>query len=90
MESATEKIAITKLPIGAKLLVRSKVDWRTAVISKASEEYIYLRVCSPKGRTYIKRCPLETFLDLDGDILVLMPLEKELWRGNYAKYDARW
>ena len=45
-------MTLGSLPIGARLLIRSKIDWRSAVVSSFDEEKATLIVCSPTGRTY--------------------------------------
>ena len=83
-------MTLGELPIGARLLVRSKKDWRTAVISKFNEEKVTLIVCSPNGRTYRLQRKLETLINLDGKIPLLKIEPEENWRDNFAEYDFRW
>jgi hypothetical protein len=77
-------------PIGARLLIRSKKDWRTAVVSQFSEEKATLIVCSPNGRTYRLRRLLEIEIIFDGKIPLLKSDLEENWRENFTKYDWRW
>ncbi len=58
-----------------------------AVVSRVSEETVILQICSPSGRTYRKKCAVETFVTLDGSILLL---GEGVWQENCAKYDFRW
>ena len=91
MESAEIKsVALNTFPIGARLLIRSKKDWRSAVVSQFDEEKVTLIVCSPTGRTYRLRRLLETEIIFDGLIPILKILPEENWRENYTKYDFRW
>ncbi len=83
----THQIALNTLPIGAKLLVRCKSDWRMAVVSANFEGKTTLQICSPKGRTYRKRCAAETFIIYDGAIPLL---GEGVWRDELVKYDFRW
>ncbi len=83
----SRQIALNTLPIGAKLLVRCKSDWRMAVVSANFEGKITLQICSPKGRTYRKRCAAETFIVYDGAIPLL---GEGVWRDELVKYDFRW
>jgi hypothetical protein len=76
--------------VGTRLLVRSKKDWRTAVISSLSENTVTLIVCSPSGRTYRLRRKLECEIIYDGIIPIIYCVETENWRENFAKYDFRW
>jgi hypothetical protein len=75
------------LPVGARLIVQCKNDWRGAVVSAVSEEKIVLQICSPKGRTYRKICAVETFVNFTGAIPLL---GEGVWQENFAKYDFRW
>jgi hypothetical protein len=88
VETAEIKI-LADLPIGSRLLVRSKENWRSAVISKVIEETVTLIVASPSGYSYRLRRHLETEIYLDGELPILENSE-ENWRDNFAKYDGRW
>jgi hypothetical protein len=90
LETAADKITLGELPIGARLLIRSKKDWRSAVVSRFDEEKATLIVCSPNGRTYRMRRALETEIILDGKIPILKIKAQENWRENFVKYDVRW
>lgn len=79
-----------KLPIGARLHIRSKNDWRSAVISKIDEEKVTIIVCSPSGRTYRLRKKIESEISFDGEIPILKIEIEENWRENFSKYDVRW
>ena len=81
------QIALDTLPVGAKLLVRCKNDWRMAVLSSNSDGKIILQICSPKGRTYRKSCAADTFIVFDGEIPLL---GDGVWRDELVKYDFRW
>ncbi|MGI8494860.1 MAG: hypothetical protein ACR2L1_06055 [Pyrinomonadaceae bacterium] len=81
---------MSELPIGARLVVKCKKNWRGAVVSKRDEEKITLIVCSTTGGTYrLRRLP-ETILLFDGDVPILPHGCEENWRGNFIKYDLRW
>ena len=88
METSQPKI-LADLPIGARLLVRSKKDWRSAVISKIIEETVTLIVSSPSGYSYRLRRNLQTEIFLDGELPILENAEGN-WRDNFVKYDFRW
>ncbi len=90
METTETLITLRELPIGARLLVRSKTDWRSAVIARFDPEKAVLSVCSPSGRTYRLRRALEAELIFDGGIPVLKIDADENWRENFTKYDFRW
>jgi hypothetical protein len=90
MESAKTKITLDKLPIGSRLMVRSRVDWRFAAVSKIADGRVVLTVCSPKGRTYRLRRDFDAEVDLFGQIPVLKsPLGRD-FPGNLGSYDLRW
>lgn len=88
METSEPKI-LADLPIGSRLLVRSKKDWRSAVISKVIEETVTLSVSSPSGYSYRLRRNLQTEIYFDGDLPILETFEQD-WRESYVKYDVRW
>jgi hypothetical protein len=90
METSPTLITLHTLPIGARLLVRTKIDWRTAVVSHVSVEKVVISVCSPTGRTYRLRRALETEIIFDGMIPILKIETDEDWRENFTKYDFRW
>lgn len=79
-----------EFPIGARLLVRTKKDWRVAVVSQFHTEKATLIVCSPNGRTYRLRRLLEIEIIFDGEIPMLKSDLEEDWRDNFSKYDSRW
>jgi hypothetical protein len=90
VETAENQITLRQLPLGARLLIRSKTDWRSAVVSRFDEEKVTLIVCSPTGRTYRLRRLLEAVIVLDGIIPILKIEAEENWRENFTKYDFRW
>ena len=91
METAETQITLRQLAVGSRLLVRSKKDWRTAVVSQFDEEKVILIVCSASGGTYRLRRILETEIIFDGTIPILQnDCEEENWRENFVKYDSRW
>ena len=90
MEPAENQIALNSLPIGARLLVRSRKDWRTAAVSKIVEDRVVLTVCSPTGRTYRLQRELDTEIFFEGIIPILKYDLPENWRDNFTPYDHRW
>ncbi len=90
METSETLNTLRELPIGARLLVRSKTDWRSAVIARLDPEKAVISVCSPTGRTYRLRRDLEAELIFDGEIPILKIESDEDWRENFTKYDFRW
>ncbi len=83
-------MTLRDLPIGARLLVRSKKDWRCAAVSKFNEEKATLIVCSPSGRTYCLRRLLDAEIIFEGEIPILKSDLEDTWRDNLSKYDFRW
>jgi len=89
MEHAGD-VKLSELPVGSRLVVRSKVDWRFAAVSKVVEERVVLTVCSPKGGTYRLRRQSDTILVRDG-LLYVLPYDcEDTWRDNFGRYDSRW
>ncbi|MEP6900774.1 MAG: hypothetical protein ABJA66_03430 [Actinomycetota bacterium] len=71
-------------------MIRSKTDWRSAVVSRFNLEKATLIVCSPTGRTYRLHRTLEAEITFDGFIPILKIETAEDWRENFTKYDFRW
>ncbi len=90
METSETKIKLSEIPLGGRLLVRSRADWRVAAVSRIAAEIIVLTVASPGGRNYRIRRDPKTILDRDGMIPVLNVPNAEDWRGNFSSYDLRW
>ena len=90
MEPAETQITLQQLTVGSRLVVRSKLDWRFAAVSKIVDERVVLTVCSPSGRTYRLRRDLNSELLLEGTIPILAYDETDNWRDNFSPYDARW
>jgi len=90
VETSETLITLRHLPVGARLLVRSKTDWRSAVVCRFGEEKVTLSVCSPTGRTYRLHRAAETEIIFDGTIPILKIETEENWRENFTKYDFRW
>lgn len=90
METAETQITLDNLAVGSRLLVRSRVDWRFAAVSKIADERIVLTVCSPTGRTYRLRRDMDTQIVMEGSIPVLVYDAADHWRDNFTRYDHRW
>jgi hypothetical protein len=82
-----ETLTLADLPVGARLLVRGRKDWRAATIVALSTEAVTLSVGSPKGRTYRLRRPPDSPLSFEGSIPLL---GEGLWRAGLVAYDQRW
>ncbi|MBK7705308.1 MAG: hypothetical protein IPJ30_05885 [Acidobacteria bacterium] len=78
---------LCELPVGARVIIRCKHDWRSAAISRLGEERVVLTIASPTGRNYRKSCPAETFVDLAGTLPVI---GEGPWRESFVRYDYRW
>ena len=81
---------IKDLPIGSRLLYRSKSDWRTAAIARHGEEKVTLTICSPTGRTYRLSRMHDTEIIFEKNIPVLRTEYDDHWRDNLTVYDRRW
>ena len=90
METTENQLTLRDLPIGARILIRTKKDWRAAVISYFTEEKVTLLVCSPSGRTYRLNRDSTTILFFEGKIPLIKIELEENWRENFTKYDFRW
>ena len=93
MEVTEVKIAdleLGQLPIGARLVVRSKKDWRTAAVSRIVEQTVVLTICSPSGHCYRLRRTVNEGVTLEGGIHVLVAAQDDHWKDNFSSYDQRW
>ena len=75
------------LPLGSRIILRSRKDWRTAAVVAITMERITLAVASPSGHTYRMHRPIDTPIMFDGPIPVL---GNGGWRVGLARYDVRW
>lgn len=75
------------LPVGARLILRCRKDWREAIVAARSPEHITLLVCAPRGSTYRVKRPPDTPLCEDGPVPVL---GEGSWRAGLVRYDVRW
>src|ERR1700745_778197 len=83
LDKASEtKIKLSDLPIGARLLVRSRRDWRVAAISRTVEEVTVLTVCSPSGYSYRLRRDSSTGVIIEGNFAILPADYQNTWREN--------
>jgi hypothetical protein len=86
-ENTENVLQLGSLPVGARLILRCRKDWRDAVVAAVSLEAITLSVGSPSGHTYRLRRPPDSLLFLDGSIPVL---GEGCWRAGRVRYDLRW
>ncbi|HEU4595662.1 MAG TPA: hypothetical protein VFS10_11015 [Pyrinomonadaceae bacterium] len=84
-----ETATLGSLPLGARLVLRCRKDWRTATVAFIDETTarVVLSVGSPSGHTYRLRRPFDSPLTHDGPIPVL---GEGHWRAGLARYDVRW
>ena len=75
------------LPLGSRVVIRSRKDWRAATLVFITPDKIALSVASPSGYTYRMYRPHETPITFDGSIPLL---GAGGWRVGLAKYDKRW
>ena len=89
--STYESVSLTlgSLPLGARLVLRCRKDWRMAAVAAFEPELerIVLTVASPSGHTYRVRRPADSPLSLEGSIPIL---GEGTWRVSLARYDVRW
>ncbi len=90
MESPETELTLSCIPLGGRLLVRSRTDWRVAVVCRIAEDKITISVASPRGYCYRLRRPLDAPLSFDGRIPFLTVESAEPWRENFSAYDVRW
>ncbi len=86
----TPALTLAALPLGARLILRCRKDWRLAAVAAFEPELgrVVLSVASPSGHTYRLRRPSASALRLDGPFPVLG--EGSCWRAGLARYDSRW
>jgi len=86
-----ESAPLGSLPIGARLVLRCRKDWREAVVSQFYADKVVLIVNSITGKTYRVRRPIDAEIFFDGKIAVLPVTCDEIeWRESLIKFDTRW
>ncbi len=90
MEMETARRPLRDLPVGTRLIIRTKTDWRSAVISRIGESGVSLRVCCSTGRVYWTKRASEMEVILEENIFRLETIVEEDWRTNFAKFEVRW
>jgi hypothetical protein len=87
--SPTPQLTLGSLPLGARLVLRCRKDWRAAAVAAFEPELarVVLSVASPSGHTYRLRRPADAALTLDGPVPVL---GEGGWRPGLARYERRW
>lgn len=82
--------SLSSLPVGARLILRCRKDWRVAVVAAILPEAVILLVGSPSGRAYRLKRPPEAPLSFEGSIPLLCEENADGWRAAFARYDMRW
>lgn len=86
-------LTLGSLPVGARLVVRCRKDWRAATIAGREvkegdvEPRVVLNVASPSGHTYRLRRPHDSLLAHEGAVPLL---GEGHWRVGLVRYDPRW
>ena len=81
---------LASLPVGARLVIRCRKDWRTASVSSIEPDCVRLSVASPTGHTYRVRRPADAPLTYEGALPLLGEVASAGWRAALARYDVRW
>lgn len=81
---------LAQLPLGARLILRCRKDWRMAAVAYVAPDCVMLAVCSPSGHTYRVRRPVDAPLTFEGHIPILGDCTRSCWRVGLARYDVRW
>lgn len=91
VEAPEKQSTLGELPVGARLVLRCRKDWREGVVSQFYEDKAVLIIWSLTGKTYRLRRPVDALIVFDGRIPIL-PVECDEieWRENLIKYDLRW
>ena len=85
----TAPTSLGSLPVGARLILRCRADWRAATVAAFEPDAarVVLNVASPTGHTYRVRRPADAALTHDGHLPIL---GEGQWRAGLARYDVRW
>jgi hypothetical protein len=90
VETPEPLVTLGEFPVGGRLLLRTKKDWRVAAVSRVVEDVVVLSVASPSGNTYRVRRKITAELRFDGLIPLLVGEVADEWRENFSSYDSRW
>lgn len=80
-------LTLGELPVGARLVLRCRKDWRDATVVATTFETTVLSVGSPSGRTYRLRRPSNSLLSIKNCIPIL---GEGIWQLSMVRYDIRW
>jgi hypothetical protein len=81
---------LASLPVGARIVLRCRKDWRVATVATIEPDCVRLSVASPTGHTYRVRRPADSPLAYDGALPLLGEVTTAGWRATLVRYDARW
>ena len=85
-----ETLTLGALPVGARLVLRCRKDWRAATVAAFEPDGVRLNVASPSGHAYRVRRPHDAPISFEGAIPLLGEIPQTGWRPALARYDARW
>ena len=88
--AGAQTATLGSLPVGARLVVRCRKDWRVATVSSIEPDCVRLNVASPTGHIYRVRRPADSPLNYEGALPLLGEITPAGWRAALARYDARW
>ena len=86
-ETASVDCTLGQIPVGGRIVLRCRKDWRTACVVRTDGNTIVLSVVAPSGHRYRVKRPAETAMSIEGGIPVL---GKGDWRQAMVRYDFRW
>ncbi|HLL75288.1 MAG TPA: hypothetical protein VK421_08465 [Pyrinomonadaceae bacterium] len=89
-DAALITATLASLPVGARLVMRCRRDWRVATVSSIEPACVRLSVASPTGHTYRVRRPADSPLTYEGALPLLGEVTQAGWRAALARYDVRW
>ncbi|MEW6362013.1 MAG: hypothetical protein AB1477_07845 [Acidobacteriota bacterium] len=90
MDPSQNKITLSQMPIGSRILFRSRNEWRAASIARVADGRVSIQIASPLGRIYRISRSADTALYFDGRFYRLRP---KVNSGDFvpvAVYDRRW
>lgn len=85
--SSKETVRLAALPVGARLILQCRQDWRVATVISITLDSVILSVGAPSGRTYRVRRPPDSPLSFEGSLPLL---GEGPWRAGLVRYDTRW
>ncbi|KXK02194.1 MAG: hypothetical protein UZ17_ACD001001564 [Acidobacteria bacterium OLB17] len=88
--TSSERTTLGLLPVGSRIVVRSRTDWRHAAIARIADDKVVLTVHSPTGYAYRLRRTLDAAVAYDGAVAVLTGEYPDDWRENFSPCDTRW